>query len=246
MGNPAPAAPSQGVEVARERLAAFERRVGPFFAILGVIFLIVAVIDISGLPLTATEQRWLRAAEFVIYGLFIAEFLIRLTLAEEKGRFLRQNWIGIIALALPMVRPLLVIRAVPTLASGQTLTALALTHRGFAALREITRGRQLAYVVSLTITVVLLAAGIVFYLEHGVPDSPLNSFGESLWWAATLVTTINSGDDPVSVPGRLVAVLLRIYALSIFGYITAFIATLLIGDRPASAPSGTAGTPPSP
>lgn len=237
MSETAPRGTDDGVGTAQDRLAAFDRRIGPFCAILGVIFLIVVVIDFSGLPLTEWEQRWIRISEFAIYGVFIVEFLIRLGLAEQKSVFLRRNWAAVIALALPMLRPLLVVRAIPAVASGQTLAALAITRRGLVALRQITRGRQLAYVISLTTTVVLLGAGLTFYLEHEVPRSPLRSFGESLWWAATLVTTINSSDDPISVPGRIVALVLRIYAVSIFGYITAFIATWLIGEQRAPAPS---------
>ncbi len=254
MPDPATPAPNRGVVTRGDRLAAFDRRFGPFFAMLGLIFLIILVIDIS-LPLTPTEQTWIRFAEFAIYGLFVFEYGCRFVLAPEKTAFLRRNWLALLALGLPVLRPLIALRVLPIAASGQGLAALAITHRGFAALRQLTRGRQLVYVVALTVTIVLLSAGAVFYFERAEARTPIRSFGESLWWASTLVTTINSADDPVSTPGRLVAILLRVYAVSIFGYITAFIATWLIGERqpigavaaPTSAPAAdgaVSGSPP--
>ena len=63
-------------------------------------------------------------------------------------------------------------------------------------------------------------------------------------WAATLVTTVNVGEDPVSGWGRVVAVLMRIYAVGVFGYLTASIASYFVAqvspDRlstPAAIPS---------
>lgn len=238
MSDPGPETGQTGGPSVRDRLAAFDHRFGPVFAMLGLVFLIIVVIDVSDLPLTPAEQDWIRFTEFAIYGVFIFEFGCRLVLSPAKVAFLRHNWVAILALALPLLRPLIVLRALPIAASGQGLAALAISHRGFAALRQITRGRQLVYVVSLTVTIVLLAAGAAFYLERYEPRSPIHSFGESLWWASTLVTTINSADDPVSGPGRIVALLLRVYAVSVFGYITAFIATWLIGDRGTAVAEG--------
>ena len=216
---------------------------------LGVVFLMVILIDLSPLPLTPREQGTIRAAELVMYLLFVLEFVTRWWIAEDKRRFIKRNWFNLVVLLLPMLRPLMLARSVPALASSSGLTGIAGSHRGLAGLRELTRGRQLAYVVSLTVVIVLLATGSVFYLEHTVPGSPFTTFSETIWWAATLVTTINNDDDPVTGPGRIIALLVRIYAVSVFGYITASIATWFIGRNATPAVTGSdagTGSAPSP
>lgn len=217
------------------RLAIWDARYGPFFGLLGVVFLLLVLLDLLPLPLSTTEQRVIRGAEVAIYALFVLEFVTRWSITDDKRRFLRRNWFNLLTLALPMLRPVAALRAIPILRSSQALTGLALSHRGLIGLRQLTRGRQLAYMVSLTTIVVLFAAGTVFYIEHAVRESPFTSFSEAVWWAATLVTTINSSDDPVTALGRVIALGVRVYAVSVFSLITASVATWLIGlDAPAA------------
>ena len=61
------------------------------------------------LLLLVVEFVWGSIRLFEIFGtiiwiVFIAEFLVRLTLAPEKLGFLQSNWLTIIALAVPAVR----------------------------------------------------------------------------------------------------------------------------------------------
>jgi len=52
-----------------------------------------------------------------------------------------------------------------------------------------------------------------------VPGSPFANFWEALWWATTVVTTINVGIEPTTVEGRIVGLLLRVFGLGVFGYL---------------------------
>ncbi len=45
-----------------------------------------------------------------------------------------------------------------------------------------------------------------------------------------LVTTINVGEEPLSVEGRIIGMLLRLVGLATFGFVTASIASLFIGE----------------
>jgi voltage-gated potassium channel len=66
------------------------------------------------------------------------------------------------------------------------------------------------------------------------------SFGDAFWWTAMIMTTIGSAYWPQTPEGRVLTFLLSAYALSIFGYITAFLATFFIGrdtNTQAGAPS---------
>ena len=57
----------------------------------------------------------------------------------------------------------------------------------------------------------------------------LHNYGEAVWWTAMIMTTIGSQYWPVTPAGRIVAWFLAIYAMPIFGYITAIVASYFVG-----------------
>lgn len=66
--------------------------------------------------------------------------------------------------------------------------------------------------------------------------SGLTSYWEALWWTAMIMTTIGSDYWPKTAEGRVLAFLLSVYAFAIFGYITAALASLLVGkDKESSS-----------
>ena len=79
---------------------------------------------------------------FVIWILFIAEFLIKLILAPRKLRFIRSNWITIIALIIPALRvfrifyAIRILRSVRVITSTNVIRALTSSRRFFSALKE--------------------------------------------------------------------------------------------------------------
>jgi voltage-gated potassium channel len=77
---------------------------------------------------------------------------------------------------------------------------------------------------------------LAFEPARGV-EGGFTNYGDALWWTAMLVTTMGSDFWPETAEGRLLALLLSLYGLAIFGYITASFATFLIG-REAQADDG--------
>jgi voltage-gated potassium channel len=115
-----------------------------------------------------------------------------------------------------------------------SLVRLTLTgNRAAGAIAEIFSRHGIQYVLSVTVIIILLSSAGVFYFEGGETSTSFHSFGDALWWSTTMVTTINIGIDPVTVEGRVIGVLLRAYAVAIFGYIAGSIASYLVGQRVA-------------
>jgi hypothetical protein len=52
-------------------------------------------------------------------------------------------------------------------------------------------------------------------------DLGLHSYGEALWWTAMVITTMGSGYFPKTAEGRVLCLALAVFALAVFGYITA-------------------------
>jgi voltage-gated potassium channel len=201
----------------------------PIMVGLGIVFLGLLLMEFAGVPLTVLGENRMADVMQAIWVIFLGDFLLRFTIAPEKLMFVRSNWLGALSLALPFLRPLRAFRAARALRGFSLVRLLGGINRGMRALRAITRGSLMLYVAALTVAVVFAGAVGVRFFDRGYPDSPVQTFPDALWWSATLVTTISSELHVVSQESRVIALLQRLYALSIFGYITASIASYLIG-----------------
>lgn len=112
------------------------------------------------------------------------------------------------------------------------LQIVGTANRSMNILRRSLGRRGLGYVLLVTLAVALLGAAgmLVFEPARGVAGG-FETFADALWWTAMLLTTMGSGFWPVTAEGRVLALLLSIYGIVVFGYITASFATFLIGQE---------------
>lgn len=198
------------------------------------------------LSLVVVELVWTTSGVFELLGtiiwiIFILEFLLRFALAPRKIGFLRRNPITIVALIAPAFRFLRVLRVL-RLARGLRLVRIVGTaNRGISALRKSFHRRGLGYVLATTVLVILLGAGgmLAFEPAHEV-EGGFTGYADALWWTAMLVSTMGSAFWPLTAEGRVLALLLSMYGLAVFGYITASFATFFI-EQEAAAPDGDLG-----
>jgi voltage-gated potassium channel len=204
------------------------------------------VLSFIWLVLVLVELIWTTSGVFeligtIIWAIFILEFLLRFALAPKKIQFLRRNPITIIALIAPAFRFLRALRLL-RLGRGLRLVRIVGTaNRGLTALRRSFDRRGLGYVLATTALVILLGAGGMLAFEPGREVSGgFTGYAHALWWTAMLVSTMGSGFWPESPEGRVLSLLLSIYGLAVFGYITASFATFFIGQE-AADPEGEVG-----
>ncbi len=168
-----------------------------------------------------------------IWIVFIAEFLLRFTLAPEKLPFLRRNWLTIISLVVPafrLLRGLHFLRAARALRGARLIRIVGTANRSMNALKATLRRRRFGYVLGLTALVVALgAAGMLSFEPAGEVPGGFTSYGDALWWTGMLMTSIGSQYWPVTTEGRLLCVLLSLYGFAVFGYITASFASFFVG-----------------
>ncbi|HVC34273.1 MAG TPA: hypothetical protein VNL16_12250 [Chloroflexota bacterium] len=181
-----------------------------------------------GLSLSPEGRLRLLEVDVALWLTFVIVLLLELALSRNKLRFLRSHLVDGLAVLLPFVRVVVVARAVFLLRPAWLLRLVLVGQTAIREASDLFERQRLSYVlVVLAISTLLGAAGVYFF-ERDVPDSPFHGFGEALWWAATLVTTINTSADPVTLEGRILGLILRIIALAAFGFITASIASFLV------------------
>jgi voltage-gated potassium channel len=218
-------------------LARLHARLEAPLAFLGTVWLLLLVID-----LTRGLSPLLQAAFRVIWVLFIADFAVEFALAPRKLGYLRRNWLTALSLAVPALRVFRVLRvAFLVRAAGaarvtRLIGVLGSINRGMRALGRSLRRRGIGYVVLLTVIVVLAGAAGMYSFEKDATED-LSDYGSALWWTAMIMTTMGSGDWPRTPEGRVLCLLLAVYSFTIFGYITAALASFFVGqDRGAASP----------
>jgi voltage-gated potassium channel len=234
-GRPGHTRSSRATSERQELLAHLQALLEPAMVGLGLLFLVLLVLDYLGIFADQREGIWLSHTLTVIWAIFVVDFVVRFAIAPRKLEFLKSNWLSAASLALPFLRPFRALRAARAVRSISLVRLLGGVNRGMRVLRQVAGGHQIAYLSALTLLVALMGATGVWYFDRGQQDSSIRSFGDALWWAAAMVTTINNEKYAVSPEARVIAILLRVYAVSVFGFITATIATYLIGRRGVEA-----------
>ncbi len=196
--------------------------------ILGFMWLVLLVVDlIRGL------NPFLQSVVYAIWAIFVFDFILRFVLAPRKLRYLRKNWLTALSLFLPALsvfRIFAVFRALQALRATSGLRFVAVIgslNRGMHTLRSTLGRSGFNYVAALT-TIVLFVGAAGMYAFENHPQG-LNTYGDSLWFTAMLLTTIGSGYSPVSGAGRLLTLIISLYSFAVFSYITATLASFLIG-----------------
>lgn len=196
-------------------------------------FLSGAWLAIMVRELVSGSTELLTSLGTVIWIVFIAEFLVRFTLAPAKKLFLRSNWLTLIALLVPALR---LFRALSFLRAARGLRGLRLVrivgtaNRSMNSLKTTLQRRGFGYVAGLTAVVIALgSAGILSFENASDVEGGFSSYGHALWWTGMLVASIGTEYWPLTTEGRLLAMLLSIYGLAMFGYITATFASFFVG-----------------
>lgn len=197
------------------RLERWERKVEwPLTALAGVFLAAYAwqVFDDHGVMHVPLE-----IALWLIWALFAAEFITRITLAQNKLKFLRTHLFDLAAVVLPMVRQLRVLRLI---------TVMTLLNKKF---QHKIRQRVSIYVAGVTAIVAFCASLAVLDAERHAENASITTFGDALWWTLTTMSTVGYGDRyPVTGEGRLVAGLLMVGGIALLGVITGTIASWLV------------------
>lgn len=157
------------------------------------------------------------AVLWACWAFFAVDYLVRLVLAERRAQWFVRHLPDLAVVALPMLRPLRLLRLVILLAAFQRLAGRTM------------RGRIVVYVVGSTVGLVYLCALAMLDVERGVRGSHIHDFGDALWCAFATITTVGYGDIvPVTLTGRCIAVVLMIGGVALLGTVTATLASWLV------------------
>ncbi len=199
------------------RLDRWEARTEMPLTVAALGFLAAYAIPIIWPQVPAAARTVSMTALTTIWLVFCADFVVRLALACDRRHFLRTHVVDLLAVALPILRPLRLLKLVALVS--------VLNRVGSRTLR----GRVVTYAIGGTSLLVFVGALAFTEAERGRPGATIDSFGDGLWWAITTMTTVGYGDTyPVTTTGRVVAVTLMVAGIALLGVVTATLASWLV------------------
>jgi voltage-gated potassium channel len=157
-----------------------------------------------------------------IWIVFALDLVLRFITKESWGKFLKSNWLEILALALPFMRFLRVFRVV-----------LALRNiKGLMSSRSSATGAYLVLLLPLTW---LSGALAVLDAESTSSEASITTLRDALWWSLATITTVGYGDKyPITVEGQLLAGVLMVTGISLFSAVAGVIASWILEEKRSS------------
>jgi voltage-gated potassium channel len=202
--------------------AEWERRTTTSLAVLAALFLVTLLFDLLWRDQPYGVSLIVTVSDFVIWGLFVIDYVTRLYLARRRWHFVRTHPLDLLVVVVPTARPLRLLKL------ARLGAVVGILHRRS---RGATHTRIALSVTGSALILMVVAAAAVFDAERDAPKATIHTFGDGLWWAAGTVTTVGYGDMvPVTLEGRLVAVALMLVGISVLGVVTASVAAWFVGQ----------------
>jgi hypothetical protein len=96
--------------------------------------------------------------------------------------------------------------------------------RGESHTHRLLRSR-LTFLVGATVLLDAVATVLMYGLEHGHRDSGFDDVGGALFWVSAQLTTVSSQmPNPVTTPGRVLDLVLEVWAISVVATLAASLA----------------------
>jgi voltage-gated potassium channel len=191
-----------GTMDAQPKLHRWEQRSEWPLAAVALLFLAVYSVQVLAQP-HGYERAMLWAVSWLAWGLFVIDYIARLCLATDRPRWFFRHLFDLAIVALPLLRPLRLLRLVVLLGALQK------------AVGDAVRGRIVIYTVSGVVLLIYVASLAILDKERDQPGARIDSFGKALWWSITTVTTV-------------IAVLLMLGGISLVGVVTASLASWIV------------------
>ena len=159
----------------------------------------------------------LNIVQWISWLAFAADLILGFIKSINKRQFLRSHPLEFVAVALPMLRPLRLLRLISF---------------GSLVLEKVSIGKSVGITIKVIVTTFFLgylAAIQITIIERLSPSGNIKNFGDGLWWAFTTITTVGYGDRyPTTSEGRILAVFLMILGISLLGVVSATIAAWFV------------------
>lgn len=196
-----------------KNLAAWEERSSTPMFVASVLYLLAFAAPIMSTRIQEPYDAYLNIIQMILWGLFAADYCIRLYLAPRRLYFITHNLMNLAIVLLPAWR---------------IVSFLAMIH--LTTNRQYKRLSELAVkLFGYTAIFIIMFALSIYSVESSEPGAMIRDLPTAYWWMFTTLATVGYGDVyPVTGIGRVIAVIVMLYGGGLVAVATGALASWII------------------
>ena len=196
-----------------KNLAAWEDRTSTPMFVASVLYLLAFAAPIMSTRIQEPYDGYLNIIQMILWGLFAADYCIRLYLAPRRLYFITHNLMNLAIVLLPAWR---------------IVSFLAMIH--LTTNRQYKRLSELAVkLFGYTAIFIIMFALAIYSVESSEPGAMIRDLPTAYWWTFTTLATVGYGDVyPVTGIGRVIAVVVMLYGVGMVAVATGALASWII------------------
>ncbi len=196
-----------------KNLAAWEERSSTPMFVASVLYLLAFAAPIMSTRIQEPYDAYLNIIQMILWGLFAADYCVRLYLAPRRLYFITHNLMNLAIVLLPAWR---------------IVSFLAMIH--LTTNRQYKRLSELAVkLFGYTAIFIIMFALAIYSVESSEPGSMIRDLPTAYWWTFTTLATVGYGDVyPITGIGRVIAVVVMLYGVGLVAVATGALASWII------------------
>ena len=196
-----------------KNLAAWEDRTSTPMFVASVLYLLAFAAPIMSTRIQEPYDGYLNIIQLILWGLFAADYCVRLYLAPRRLYFITHNLMNLAIVLLPAWR---------------IVSFLAMIH--LTANRQYKRLSELAMkLFGYTAIFIIMFALAIYSVESSEPGAMIRDLPTAYWWTFTTLATVGYGDVyPITGIGRVIAVVVMLYGVGLVAVATGALASWII------------------
>lgn len=196
-----------------KNLAAWEDRTSTPMFVASVLYLLAFAAPIMSTRIQEPYDGYLNIIQMILWGLFAADYCVRLYLAPRRLYFITHNLMNLAIVLLPAWR---------------IVSFLAMIH--LTANRQYKRLSELGMkLFGYTAIFIFMFALSIYSVESSEPGAMIRDLPTAYWWMFTTLATVGYGDVyPVTGIGRVIAVIVMLYGGGLVAVATGALASWII------------------
>nr|WP_314644695.1 potassium channel family protein [Rothia mucilaginosa] len=196
-----------------KNLAAWEERSSRPMFVASVLYLLAFAAPIMSTRIQEPYDGYLNIIQMILWGLFAADYCIRLYLAPRRLYFITHNLMNLAIVLLPAWRIVSFLAMIYMTANRQykRLSELAVKLFGYTAI------------------FIIMFALAIYSVESSEPGTMIRDLPTAYWWTFTTLATVGYGDVyPITGIGRVIAVVVMLYGVGMVAVATGALASWII------------------
>jgi len=191
------------------------------------VYVLGAVFADTAFDLPEEISRLISHFDTLVCLVFLGDFTYNFFTAKSKLSYLKWGWIDLLS-SIPYV---------PWLRWGRSVSLIRML-RILRAARSVKVILQVLFVNPVKGTlasVALISFALVIFSSIAIlncetaPDSNIRTASDALWWSFVTISTVGYGDlYPVTFPGRILAAIMMMAGVGLFGTFTAYVASFFL------------------